>query len=141
MTMALCFFCGNVKFGAICPCDQCHVNSTGDTNLDIIFSDHYMGCSTLEQFGAVVKLINSNVEDSEIRFWTFLTFVSERHSEVMKATPPPAIAEQVKSLYERLDFPQVELLPGLKTQQTEEPPPEEEGRQKKRWWQFWKQDT
>jgi len=39
MSLALCFNCGNVKFGALCECDKCGIASTGDMDLDILFSD------------------------------------------------------------------------------------------------------
>ena len=35
MTMALCFNCGDIKFGAICPCPKCQAESSGDMELDI----------------------------------------------------------------------------------------------------------
>jgi len=46
VTWALCLNCGEVKFGAICPCPKCNVESTGDMNLDIAFSDHHMAKET-----------------------------------------------------------------------------------------------
>lgn len=138
MTMALCFSCGDVKFGAICPCSKCGVNSTGDMGLDILFSDHNMAVSTLEQFGLVVKLINSNVENPPIRFWAFMQYVSVNHSDLLSIGLPGDIADQVTSLYERLEFPPVEMRSGRQepklADRSEKPPGE--GRPKKKWWKF-----
>ena len=39
MTQALCLHCGEIKFGALCPCPQCQADSTGNVDLDIAFSD------------------------------------------------------------------------------------------------------
>ena len=57
MTWALCLTCGDVKFGAICPCPNCGVSSTGNMQLDIAFSDHHLSRRTLDELGAVVAEI------------------------------------------------------------------------------------
>ena len=54
MTWALCFNCGELKFGAYCPCPECQVASTGDMNLDLLFSDHYLTRATLGALGEMV---------------------------------------------------------------------------------------
>ena len=114
MTMALCFNCGYIKHGAICPCARCSVDSCGDTELDILFSDHYMAHTTLTQFGAVVSLINKRLSDRDLRFWTFMYYVSEVHPDLLTITPPEPLAEQVKRLYGDLNFPLVQVLPGIR---------------------------
>lgn len=83
MTMALCFNCGHAKFGALCPCEKCEVGSTGDINLDIAFSDHRMTLETIQSFGEVIKSIRSVCDDDELRFWVFLRYISQRHSNIL----------------------------------------------------------
>lgn len=89
MTMALCFNCGETKFGAICPCPQCGVNSTGDMNLDIAFSDHWLSVATLGAFGEVVRAIQRVCDDNQLRFASFLRFVSVNHTSILSVTLPP----------------------------------------------------
>jgi len=139
MTMALCFTCGHVKFGAIVACPECRINSTGDMGLDILFSDHHMAESTLAQFGQIVKLINRNTEDPQVRFWTFMHYVTLNHSDLLSAGLPEEIAEQVKSVYASLEFPPVEILPGRRgpaANAKRERPPSQNGPPQKRWWHF-----
>ena len=89
MTMALCFNCGNTKFGAICPCPECGVTTTGDMNLDIMFSDHHMSVATLEAFGEVVRAIRRQCDDQQLRFWSFIRFVSVNHGDILGLQLPP----------------------------------------------------
>jgi hypothetical protein len=100
-----------VKWGAIVPCPECNVGSTGDINLDIAFSDHRMSVSTLTAFGEVVMAIRRVCEDDRRRFWSFIRFVSANHSDILgvqmsleeaaacdavlaSADPPRVVAEE-----------------------------------------------
>ena len=111
MTMALCFHCGHTKFGAICPCPECSVASTGDINLDIAFSDHRMSVATLGAFGEVVRAVRRVCDDDQLRFWAFIRYVSVHHPDVLgvelpadqraacdavlaRAHPPPVVVEE-----------------------------------------------
>lgn len=60
-----------VKFGAICPCPKCSVASTGDMQVDILFSDHHYDVKTLSEFGEVIKAIRSACDEDELRFCSF----------------------------------------------------------------------
>jgi len=110
MTWALCFNCGATKFGAICPCPECQVGSTGDMSLDIAFSDHRMSEATLKAFGEVIRSIRKVCDDDQLRFWSFIYFVSTSHPNVLgvkleadqrqrcadvlaRAKPPPVTVE------------------------------------------------
>lgn len=111
MTWALCFNCGATKFGAICPCPECRVGSTGDMNLDITFSDHHLSRATLDAFGAVVRALRRVCDDDRQRFWAFIYYVSVHHPDVLgvkmaadqqqrcallleRANPPPVVVEE-----------------------------------------------
>ncbi len=113
MTMALCFHCGHAKFGAICPCPECGVTSTGDMNLDIAFSDHHLSLKTIEAFGEVVRAIRKVCQEDDVCFWSFIRFVSVNHAEILgvelelkmqakcddvlsRANPPAVIVEEHK---------------------------------------------
>ena len=84
MTWALCLNCGETKFGAILRCEKCGFRSTGDMNLDTLFSDHNISVSTLIQFGEVIKAINLASADAQERFWTFIYYVSVHHPELIE---------------------------------------------------------
>lgn len=57
MTMAVCFKCGVIKFGAFVPCPQCSATpkTEDDLVLSLAMTDHYFDMPTLEQMGAAVR--------------------------------------------------------------------------------------
>jgi hypothetical protein len=101
MTIALCFNCGRTKFGAICPCPDCLVNSTGDMGLDIAFSDHHMSTRTLEAFGRVVKAIARVCDDDQLRFWSFIRYVSVHHPSILGVKLSPEIEAECDAVLAR----------------------------------------
>jgi hypothetical protein len=111
MTMALCFNCGETKFGALCPCPACQVSSTGNAGLDIAFTDHYYAVKTLEEFGAVIRKIQTLTEDKGRRFWTFIHYVSENHPSILKVDLEPAAKAGVMETLRGVVLPSVTLRP------------------------------
>lgn len=109
MTTALCLQCGDTKFGALCPCQSCDAQASGDPNLDIAFSDHRMPVENLQQFGHVIRAINDACDDPAVRFWTFISYVSKHHDELLYATPPPELLEQVNQVLTSAELPIVDL--------------------------------
>src|SRR4051812_33408314 len=57
MTMAVCFQCGVIKFGAFVPCPKCSgcPQTEDDLALSLAMTDHYFDMPTLEQMGAAVR--------------------------------------------------------------------------------------
>jgi hypothetical protein len=57
MTMAVCFKCGVIKFGAFVPCPECSAlpRTEDDLALSLAMTDHYFDMPTLEQIGASVR--------------------------------------------------------------------------------------
>src|SRR5215831_4148 len=57
MTHAVCFKCGEMKFGAWVPCSACGARPASDReiNLSMAMTDHYFDLETLEQMGAKIK--------------------------------------------------------------------------------------
>ena len=57
MTMAVCFKCGVIKFGAFVPCPECSAfpRTEDDLALSLAMTDHYFDMPTLEQMGASVR--------------------------------------------------------------------------------------
>jgi hypothetical protein len=109
--MALCFHCGQTKFGAICPCPDCGVSSTGNIQLDIAFSDHHLSVATIGAFGEVVRALRRVCPDDKDRFWAFIQYVSTHHPDILLiespaeegarlariaalANPPPVVIEE-----------------------------------------------
>lgn len=111
MTWALCLNCGEVKFGAICPCPKCSVSSTGDMNLDIAFSDHHLTKKTLEELGQVVAAIHQASDDGELCFWTFIRYISVHHSSILGVNMEPEKQARCDALLQRIKLPNVELSP------------------------------
>lgn len=109
MTWALCLNCGEKKFGALCPCPSCQAASTGDVSLDIAFSDHNMAVETIEEFGEVVRAIRRACDDDELRFWSFISFVSSNHPEILRVQLAPEKASRCADVLARSDPPPVVL--------------------------------
>ena len=109
MTWALCFNCGATKFGAICPCPECQVTSTGTMNLDIAFSDHRMSKTTLGAFGDVVRSLRKVCKDDEARFWAFIHYVSIHHPEILGVTLAPDVRERCEAVIARAQPPPVTI--------------------------------
>jgi hypothetical protein len=57
MTMAVCFKCGKIKFGAFVPCPDCRTAPQTEDDLvrSLAMTDHYFDMPTLEQMGAAVR--------------------------------------------------------------------------------------
>ncbi len=109
MTWALCLNCGEVKFGAICPCPNCQVPSTGHISLDIAFSDHHLSKTTLEDLGRVIETIHEYSDDNELCFWTFIYYVSENHPSILKVNLPPEFASKVPKLLSTIKVPKITI--------------------------------
>jgi hypothetical protein len=107
MTWALCLNCGKIKFGAICPCPNCQVHSTGNMELDICFSDHHWERQTLEELGAVIDALAPAVADPELRFWAFLHYVSVNHPEILQVNLSPEIRSNAEQLVKDTPLPPV----------------------------------
>lgn len=134
MTWALCFNCGEVKFGAICPCPKCQVASTGDMNLDIAFSDHNMTKKTLQEFGKVVAAIHSQSDDADLCFWTFIRYISVNHSSILAVELAPDAARKCDALLARTSLPKVTLTPSqAKLAKEAAGSPDSSP-----WWKFWR---
>lgn len=109
MTMALCFSCGEIKFGAICPCPKCQIESTGNRRLDIAFSDHFLDVETLKEFGAVIRQIHAACDDPPTRFWAFIQYVSEHHPKIMNIDLEPEMKAKVSNVLRGVALPPVTL--------------------------------
>ena len=109
MTMALCFNCGEIKFGAICACPKCKVSSTGDMRLDIGFSDHHYKVETLKEFGGVIRAIHAASDDPATRFGAFIHYVSENHSSILKVDLAPEMKAKVTDALRGVALPSVTL--------------------------------
>ena len=57
MTTAVCFNCGEIKFGAFTPCEKCKIipKNEDDLVLSLAMTDHYFDISTLEQVAETIR--------------------------------------------------------------------------------------
>ena len=57
MTQAVCFKCGEIKFGAFVLCPHCNARPSADEELvlSLAMTDHYFDLATMKQMGAAVK--------------------------------------------------------------------------------------
>jgi hypothetical protein len=68
MTTALCINCGTFKVGAFNVCSSCGCVPTGNIDLDLAFTDHYLSEETLCQFGDLIRTLHSETEDEGLAF-------------------------------------------------------------------------
>ena len=107
MTVALCFNCGETKFGALCQCDKCEADPTGDSNIDIAFSDHNYSVGTLEQFGSVIKEIRAHCDDPATCFCAFGYYVSKYHPGILNVELEPGMAQELEAVLAKCTLPAV----------------------------------
>ena len=107
MTMALCLNCGETKFGAFCPCPSCRAESTGNQELDILFSDHHFTVATLQQFGAVVKEIHGHCDDPRTCFWAFIHYIAQYHAGILGMDLKPEVKRELEALLAQCTLPPV----------------------------------
>jgi hypothetical protein len=69
MTRAICYACGDFKFGAFVECKSCgeRPNSDDDFVLSLAMTDHYFDLSTLTEMGEAVKSGDPPKLDSKTR--------------------------------------------------------------------------
>jgi hypothetical protein len=109
VTIALCLKCGSTKWGALCPCPTCQAGASGYFNLDIAFSDHRLSRATLEQFGAVIKAIADRTDHQDLRFWSFIEYVSRNHPDILSVALEPDVRERVEAVLLGLEVPPIEV--------------------------------
>jgi|GEM_PF-2602252 len=126
MTTALCFHCGATKFGALCPCGTCGGPASGDSDLDIAFSDHYMSVGSLKKFGKIIRQIARQTDDDEVRMWSFLNYVSIYHSSILTVDTPPELVRLVEPILQNIDLRAFEVV--NKRPRLDEGPPPQSGR-------------
>jgi hypothetical protein len=107
MTMALCLYCGEIKFGALCECTNCKAGATGNQQLDIAFTDWFHEVETLEALGGIIKEIEVHSQDPNVRFWAFIHYVSENHPSILSVELKPEIRSAVKDVLKECTMPVV----------------------------------
>ena len=57
MTMAVCFNCGEIKFGAFVDCDKCNAKPTTDDDraVSLMLTDRFFQMDTLHEIGKSIK--------------------------------------------------------------------------------------
>jgi hypothetical protein len=76
-------------------------------NLDIAFSDHRLSEDTLKAFGAVVASIRRVCDDDQLRFWSFIHYVSTRHPDILGVKMPTEQIERCEAVVARANPPPV----------------------------------
>lgn len=57
MTVAVCFKCGHIKFGALCPCDKCDTAplSAEEKSLSMILTEIYLKGDEMDKYSKLIK--------------------------------------------------------------------------------------
>lgn len=105
MTQALCTNCGATKFGAWLRCRECGVQSSGNRQLDIFLSDHYLEPEALDFLGDVLKRIRESSPHDDTRQRAFLYYASRNLPGLMAITMDPNTKEEVEAVLQEADVP------------------------------------
>ena len=105
MTMALCLNCGEIKWGAICPCPICQSATSGNFELDMMFSDRSIPMKTLRELGEVVLAIRQVSDDTVECYWAFLQYVSVHHPSILTITLEDDMPQRVARILDAITIP------------------------------------
>ena len=109
MTIALCMICGELKRGAWCTCASCGEKPEAGDGLDLMFTDHYLTPSTLEQLGAVFQEIRSLSETVEQARQALVRYISTHHQGVIRSEFPEEQAKVLDALLSACTLPDVTI--------------------------------
>ena len=108
MTAALCFNCGEMKFGVLPACQNCKVQEAiVPMEVGIWFSDHHFTINTLKQLGIVIKEINPHYDDPIMCFTTFLYYISQNVSDGPTLDLKEKQKEEIESILTKFTLPDV----------------------------------
>lgn len=105
--MALCLNCGDIKFGAICPCPACNVESCGTAEVDIMFSDHFHATESLKEAGAVIKAIRNASSDSNESHWAIMQYLSTQFPDIITVRLKDPMWQRVTRLSDSITLPPI----------------------------------
>lgn len=83
MTLAICLRCGEKKFGALNDCPLCGTPPSGDSELDILFSDHRMSPEDLDHFARVIRRIKEVTSSFPDAFRVFMVHLGIHYPELV----------------------------------------------------------
>ncbi|HWO26905.1 MAG TPA: hypothetical protein VNO30_49585 [Kofleriaceae bacterium] len=110
MTQALCLRCGDIKFGALCPCMTCHAEADPDHDLAIALSDHYLAVPALERIGRLVRDLAAQSPDGDARRAALLLFLAQLGPRYARPVSE-ALAPRARELLASVDVPRVSHAP------------------------------
>jgi len=87
--------------------------------------------------GAVIAAIHGVSADKDVRFWSFIRYISVNHPSILGVELKPEMQEKCDAVLQQAQIPNVTLRPSPK----EEWEARRKKGSKKRWWEFWKGST
>ena len=109
MTIALCFKCGDTKFGALLKCQKCSADPTGNVSLDILFTDRNFSDQTLSEFGNVIKAIALASDNDALSFSAFLLYISNNHNDLLQVNYDDQKTTLCNALLEKAKAPLIKI--------------------------------
>ena len=109
MTIALCFKCGDKKFGALLECQKCSADPTGNVSLDILFTDRNFSDQTLSEFRNVIKAIALASDNDALSFSAFLLYISNNHNDRLQVNYDDQKTTLCKALLEKAKVPLITI--------------------------------
>lgn len=74
-------------------------------NLNAALSGHHLPLEAVEKFGEVVTEINSHCEAPDLRYWTFIHFVSSNFPFIVSARLDAKIKAKAEAILDGLTLP------------------------------------
>ncbi|HUG68218.1 MAG TPA: hypothetical protein VMM76_10730 [Pirellulaceae bacterium] len=61
--------------------------------------------ATLKRFGELIQQLNTRCDDPDVRFWAFVSYISDHPAQLLTASPPPELADRVANLLADANLP------------------------------------
>ena len=115
MTISLCLACGELKFGAYCPCPKCGAEpEEQDKPLSVRLSDHYLADETLREIGQIVRFLRQASDDPRACLDALARFLVREHPEIYDDALTPEAEARAEALLARIDLPRIVPRPSVK---------------------------
>lgn len=93
MTAALCINCGNIKQGILVACNRCSEESSGNYELELALSDHYLSIKTLQSFSSLISKLQEAADNKILADWAFIYLLSTYFPEIVFISIPKEYIE------------------------------------------------
>ncbi len=84
---------------------MCQTETSGNLEIDIMFSDHTISTNALRDLGVVVKAIHEVSDDPVECYWAFFQYVSVNHPSILTITLEDDMPQRVCRILDTITLP------------------------------------